>query len=283
VRAGIELLGTDQHVGVRFMCEPALALGSAWDGAGSTVGVVGGVLSFFAVVSLYGTGPVTPQRSEAPPARPAGDEVDDSVPTSPALNLAVCGRAYDHISALADAWTDWHPDREPLADVPSRQTFLATCGDLPDGAQLCLAMPYAKTHRAECVPVLEALPRRETSRLDALFLRSVPATSASASDAGVDLRLCGRLFDRIDEVAAKWVENHPGRTSRGILPSSESFFRVCTHLPDDAQICLNPTYEAAHHDQCTATLASLPPQDRAGLDGLFLMAPPGDGSSERNP
>jgi len=62
LRLGIELLGADDHVGLRLMCEPALSLGAAWAGPGSSVGIVGASFGLVAVVSLYGTRAVPPTR-----------------------------------------------------------------------------------------------------------------------------------------------------------------------------------------------------------------------------
>jgi hypothetical protein len=101
------------------------------------------------------------------------------------------GRVYDHIQDLMPVWADWNPDRTPLPDPPTRQTFLGVCGDLPPDAQECLVMPHGQTHRSECAPSIDGLSRGLRYRLDALFFSPRSATraappsqpSAPASDA----------------------------------------------------------------------------------------------------
>jgi hypothetical protein len=95
-----------------------------------------------------------------------------------------------------------------------------------------------------------------------------PVPRATARE--IDLSACARIFERIGDLANTWVENHPDRAPLPSLPSRDAFLSVCGQLPDDAQLCLNRTYDAAHHDACTAKLTALPTRDRLLLDRLFL-------------
>ena len=100
---------------------------------------------------------------------------EEGASPAPSKDLRRCGRAYDAIDDLADAYTEWNKDREPLVDKPARPAFLAVCGDLPPDTQACLLLPYGNTHRPDCAEAFDSLPRRERLRLDGLFLK--PAAS----------------------------------------------------------------------------------------------------------
>ena len=74
-----------------------------------------------------------------------------------------------------------------------------------------------------------------------------------------DAPVCVRDFERESAV-------------RSDLPNRPTFIGICVALPDDVQLCLNPSYAPTHSAACAASIAELSPPLRHEIDRL-LVAP----------
>ncbi len=92
---------------------------------------------------------------------------DDKSP--PPREHPECRQAFGHIDELTKAWGELHPERT-MRRPPSRLAFLALCHALSPEQQQCLVMPRARTDRAGCARLLDALAPRVKIRVDEMFL-----------------------------------------------------------------------------------------------------------------
>jgi hypothetical protein len=157
---------------------------------------------------------------------------------------------------------------EPTFDFGSVSSGGASVGVF--GAGLTLLATFALYETGSVAPDVNAHKTEDETEPP---VRSVPRPSAPGPQATTDLSVCGRVFDRIDDVADRWVNEHPGRSPADTLPSREAFLRVCGRLPEDVQICLNPSYEEGHRESCAEKIGALHARDRLLLDELFLAPP----------
>jgi hypothetical protein len=84
-----------------------------------------------------------------------------------------------------------------------------------------------------------------------------------------DLSGCGRMYEKIDELAAEWIEWHPSAESADARPTRSEFIGVCGDLPETAQFCLSVKYEKTHQDECADAFEDLPAKTRVRLARLF--------------
>jgi TonB family protein len=172
-----------------------------YDCAGSqlSTGQYGGGTSNYVCIPETSTEPGPVQARSADTERKQPGSVAPAEPVTEADDTgggdgSECRLAYAHIDDLASAWRQWFPDRA-AKELPARMDFLSVCHSLSSEQQLCLTMPYARTHRATCAPLFDMLAPACRARLDALFFASghdsaaVEASSAAdspSSDAGPD-------------------------------------------------------------------------------------------------
>jgi hypothetical protein len=89
---------------------------------------------------------------------------------APPSEPSVCDSAYNHVAEFAVIWADWY-ERKAIGELPTTAKFelRSLCRDADEGTKQCMAAPYAKNHRDECMSRFGRL-RYTRPQLDRILL-----------------------------------------------------------------------------------------------------------------